>query len=130
MIPLAQIPTRFRAVASETTREGGRGGERRRTDDGDDDASSGNSLSSALFSFDGIGNQKSAKKKRTPFKTGQKINPMHPEEEDDDDDDDPSKEEGALPAFAHAAELFATVRQSVFLQNISKCWSFFSEKKL
>ena len=56
---------------------------------------------------------------------------MHPEEEDDDDDDDPSKEEGALPAFAHAAELFATVRQSVFLQNIyQNVGVFFSEKKL
>ena len=60
---------------------------------------------------------------------GQKINPMHPEEEDDDDDDDPSKEEGALPAFAHAAELFATVRQSVFLQNIYQNVEFFFLKK-
>ena len=55
---------------------------------------------------------------------------MHPEEDDDDDDDDPSKEEGALTAFAHAAELFATVRQSVFLQSISKCCFFFLKKKL
>ena len=54
---------------------------------------------------------------------------MHPEEDDDDDDDDPSKEEGALPAFAHAAELFATVRQSVFLQNIYQNVEFFFLKK-
>ena len=65
------------------------------------------------------------RKKKTPFKTGQKINPIHPEEDNDDDDDDPSKEEGALPAFAHAAELFATVRQSVFLQSIKTLSYFF-----
>ena len=54
---------------------------------------------------------------------------MHPEEEDDDDDDDPSKEEGALPAFAHAAELFATVRQSAFLLRAYQKVEFFFLKK-
>ncbi len=53
---------------------------------------------------------------------------MHPEEEDDDDDDDPSKEEGALPAFAHAAELFATVRQIFFLHFYQNVEFFFLKK--
>ena len=44
--------------------------------------------------------KKAQKKERQ--KRGQKINPMHPEVEEEEED--PSKEEGALPAFAHAAE--------------------------